>query len=115
MIVLTTSTDSQNIRIIPRDYPSNVIIRLRDDSTNVTTNANSPATTDKDYLLISYSFSLKEGRFYDLTILDGNSVIYKDKIFCTDQDIDQLENNYYSNNKDVYSLYNGYDNQYTVR
>lgn len=115
MKVLTTSNDFQNLKFIPRRFYDSVIISLRDDSTNETTNANVSATTDKDYMLISYQFSLKEGRFYDLNILNGNSVIYKDKIFCTDQIVNQLDNDYYDENKNKYTFYNGSDKKYIVR
>tara|TARA_R110000850_G_scaffold234087_1_gene359067 strand:- start:1016 stop:1480 length:465 start_codon:yes stop_codon:yes gene_type:complete len=42
-------------------------------------------------------------------------IIYKDKIFCTNQDIDQLNNDYYNLNLGEYLDYNGYDNTYLVR
>jgi hypothetical protein len=42
--------------------------------------------------------------------------IYNDKIFCTDQDVDQLnQNDYYKLNKDQFTFYEGFDNTYTVR
>ena len=41
--------------------------------------------------------------------------IFKDRIFCTDQNIDQLNNDYYDLNEDEYLSYNGYDNTYKVR
>ena len=44
---------------------------------------------------------------------DG-TIIYKDKIFCTDQAIDQSVNNYYSVNKDVYKEETSYDNDYII-
>lgn len=102
MKVLTTSTSNQTIKVIPREYVSPVTLKLRDDSTNEVTTATVSTTTDKDYMVISYSFSLVEGHFYDLTLLSGADVIYLDKIFCTDQTIDQDTNNYYSVNKDEY-------------
>jgi hypothetical protein len=103
MKVLTTSTSDQTLKIIPREYVSTVTLKLRDDSTNEVTTLNDITTsTDKDYMLISYGFNLVEGHFYDLTILSGSNIIYLDKIFCTDQTIDQDTNNYYSVNKDEY-------------
>ena len=112
MKVLTTSLNPQIIRVIPRRYPDDLTIRLRDDSTNeITTYALESAEwnyTDElwealnvdwnslgeyyeenGYLIIQNSYSLVQDRFYDLELIDelGN-VIYKDKIFCTNQDID---------------------------
>lgn len=110
MKVLNESNDLQNIRIIPRTYPTGITLVLRDDQTNLSVsystlfqtwntfdvdwqltelNWNSENdlsfTTDNDYLVISNVFSLRLNHFYDLTVLDeNNAVIYKDKIFCTD-------------------------------
>lgn len=102
MKVLTTSPSNQTLKIIPREYVSTVTLKLRDDSTNEVTTATVSTTTDKDYMVISYTFSLVEGHFYDLTILSGSDVIYLDRVFCTDQTIDQDTNNYYSVNKNEY-------------
>jgi hypothetical protein len=103
MIHLTTSANAQTVKVIPRSYASNVSMILRDDSTNVEVAYNLSATTDKNYLVLSQAFSLTEGRFYDLTIKEGADIIYKDKVFCTDQMVDQDTNNYYSvNDKNTY-------------
>jgi len=56
--------------------------------------------------------------FYDVlwnVDSDYKEDIYRDKIFCTDQDIDQLnDNDHYQLNKDQYTHYNGYNNDYFV-
>ena len=113
MKVLTTSTDTQTIKVIPRYYVGTVTLKLRDDSTNEVTTASVNTVTDKDYLSISYAFNLKEGRYYDLTLLNGSKVVYLDKIFCTDQTINQDTNDYYSVNKDEYVSKSG-NNDYIV-
>ena len=132
MIILTTSTAEQTIRIIPRQYPDDVTIILRDDSTNtevtytlesmewentdevwetVDMNWNSAGGyyEDKGYLVIQNNYALTENRFYDLTIKEGSSVIYKDKIFCTDQTIAD-----YSVNSGEYVTEDSYDNDYII-
>ena len=114
MIHLTTSTDAQTVRVIPRSYATNVSLVLRDDSTNAEVTYNLSATTDKNYLVLSQAFSLTEGRFYDLTIKEGSSVIYKDKVFCTDQTVDQDTNSYYSVNDGEYTSDTSYDNDYII-
>ena len=117
MIHLTTSASSQTLKIIPRSYASTVSMILRDDSTNnETTYSSISTTTDKNYLVISKALSpvLVEGRFYDLTVKEGTSIIYKDKIFCTDQTIDQSNNDYYSVNEGEYTTENSYDNDYII-
>jgi hypothetical protein len=46
MIHLTTSTDAQTIKIIPRSYASNVSMILRDDSTNAEVTYSVSTTTN---------------------------------------------------------------------
>ena len=114
MIKLTTSTDAQTIKIIPRSYATSVSMVFRDDSTNTSVTYTSSATTNKNYLVISQALALKEGRFYDLTIKEGTNVIYKDKVFCTDQTVDQDTNNYYTVNQGEYTTETTYDNDYII-
>lgn len=114
MIHLTTATDAQTVKIIPRSYASNVSMILRDDSTNAEVTYSVSTTTDKDYLVLSQAFALTEGRFYDLTIKEGTEIIYKDKVFCTDQTVDQDTNDYYSINDGEYTSDTSYDNDYII-
>jgi len=117
MIHLTTSASAQTLKIIPRSYAGTVNMILRDDSTNnETTYSSISTTTDKNYLVISKALSpvLVEGRFYDLTVKEGTSIIYKDKIFCTDQTINQSNNDYYSVNQGEYTTEDSYDNDYII-
>ena len=115
MISLTTSSSAQTLKIIPRSYASSVSMILRDDSTNTSTTYTSISTsTDKNYLVISQAFNpvLVEGRFYDLTVKEGSNIIYKDKIFCTDQTISD-----YSVNSGEYTIPTGddkFDNDYII-
>ena len=112
---LTTSASAQTLKIIPRSYASTVSMILRDDSTNTSTTYGSISTsTDKNYLVISQALNpvLVEGRFYDMTVKEGSNVIYKDKIFCTNQTISS-----YSVNSGEYTVPTGndqYDNDYII-
>ena len=117
---LTTTASAQTLKIIPRSYASSVSMILRDDSTNTSTTYSSISTsTDKNYLVISQALSpvLVEGRFYDMTVKEGTSVIYKDKIFCTSQTINQSNNDYYTVNSGEYTIPTGddkHDNDYII-
>ena len=120
MIHLTTAATKQTINIIPRNYASTVNVVVRDDSTNTSTTYSTIATTtDKNYLQVGITFSpvLVEGRFYDVNVKEVTSVIYKDTIFCTDQTINQANNDYYSVNEGAYTVPTGadaYDNDYII-
>jgi hypothetical protein len=141
MIVLKTTTSSQAFEIIPREYGSQFTMSIRDDSTNVTQIYEvSNAITSGNYLTFSQAFSpvLVEGHFYDLELytdpnfwntnyflwelynefwnVDTTNIvdIFKDKIFCTDQEIDQMDNLYYNINQGQYITDNSYNNDYIV-
>ena len=112
MKVLNNRSEIQTIRVIPRSYPSSLTLSLRDDQTNTTVtyalngndwdvsdyvwslldrdwDADSVGfSVDNDYLVIDNIYSLREFHFYDLSVLDQDGdVIYKDKIFCTNEPI----------------------------
>ena len=48
-----------------------------------------------------------------LSFVDYSDLIYKDKVFCTDQDVDQDLNEYYSVNDGVYTEEAG-DNEFII-
>ena len=141
MIVLTTSTLAQAFKVIPRTYPDEFTLSIRDDSTNVTqTYEVTTGVTSGNYLTFSQAFSpvLVEGHFYDIKLysdpnfwntnyflwelynefwnIDTTNIvdIFKDRIFCTDQEIDQMDNLYYKINEGQYITDNSYNNDYIV-
>jgi hypothetical protein len=138
MIILSTSAVAQEVKVIPREYIADFSLSLRDDSTNVLqTYEITNASTVGNYLVFSNIFNLVANHFYDITLQTAYSfwntnfklwqneatlwnvddaddtIIYKDRIFCTDQDV--TDNKMYDINKDQYNTYNGYDNTYIVR
>ena len=141
MIVLTTSALAQNLKVIPRTYGAEFTLSIRDDSTNVTeTYEVTSAVTSGNYLTFDQIFNpvLREGHFYDIKLysdpnfwntnyflwelynefwnIDTTNIvdIFKDRIFCTDQEIDQMDNLYYELNKGQYITDNSYNNDYIV-
>ena len=86
MIVLTTSTSAQTFSFIPRDTPTSMV--LTDDQTNVPVTIAITSQTSGDYVnTITADFDLIEGHFYDLVLYKNTDIVYKDRIFCTDQNI----------------------------
>jgi len=118
MIILTTSATAQSFSIIPTSYVAAFTLSIRDDSTNVVKTYNiTDAVTLNNYLNFSNTFDpiLVVNHFYDLRLIVGGETIYRDRIFCTDQTIDQSNNDYYDLNEGEFTTYNGFDNTYTVR
>ena len=109
MKILTTSASAQTLKIIPREYQANIDVILRDNSTNESTTYSVATSTSGDYMTFDLTLSLVENRFYDMTCKFGSDVIYKDKIFCTDQVIAD-----YTVNEGQYTTENSYDNDYII-
>ena len=118
MIILKTLATAQSLSVIPRSYLGTFTMAIRDDSTNVTVDYQiTSAVTSGNYLNFSNIFALVQNHFYDVELFtDSNKTdsIYKDRIFCTDQNIDQSTNDYYKLNEGQFTTYNGYDNTYIV-
>ena len=120
MIILKPIATAQTLKFIGRfDNADSIILRDEQDNTEVTLNAY--FTLDTYYLTADIIFNLQENRFYNLTVYNSISdyevrveldegtvesldcvseldtintdIVYKDKIFCTSQDIDSYSIN----------------------
>jgi len=96
MIILKEQETAQTLNAII--YGSNAdSIVLRDEETNIEIVIDCIFSIDKYYATTSVIFPIKENKYYTLNIKNGINVVYKDKIFCTNQTISD-----YSINKDQY-------------
>ena len=84
MIVLQQSALSQTFKIIPRQFAADSMI-ITDETTRDSITYNITITQLDYYAVISEIIALVEGHTYTLTVFDGANVVYKDKIFCTNQ------------------------------
>ena len=84
MIVLQQSALSQTFKIIPRQFAADSMI-ITDETTRDSITYSITITQLDYYAVISEIIALVEGHTYTLTVLDGANVVYKDKIFCTNQ------------------------------
>ena len=93
MIILTTSTSEQSFVFIPRRHTFDYV-GITDEQTGVTVEISNYTHTIGDYYdEIEAEFNLVENHFYDLVIIRGAVVVYKDRIFCTDQPISSFSVN----------------------
>ena len=119
MKVLSNTGASQTMKIIPREYVADATLEVTDDTTNSKTTYNlNNMTTSGDELNVAVAFSpvLKEDTFYDMVLknVTNGKVIYKDKIFCTNQSTNQAGNEHYTINDSVYTTDTSYDDDYIV-
>lgn len=99
MIILQESIEPQTINFIPRSYGADTII-LRNEITNEVQTISAEFYLNNYYLTTTTVFDIKEKNTYNITITNGNEVVYKDKIFCTNQVISDYtinQNEYVAN------------------
>ena len=98
MVILTTSTSAQTFSFIPRSLTYDGLY-VTDESTNTTSTISITSSASNDYYeTITASFTLIEGRFYTFEVRNGSDVVFKGKIFCTDQTVStySVNNNNYT-------------------
>lgn len=87
MIILTTDTTPQNFVFIPRSSSFDTV-EITDDQTNETVSITPYTYTQGEYYdEIEAEFNLVENHFYNLVIKAEDIVVYRDRIFCTDQSL----------------------------
>jgi len=102
MIVLQKSASDQTFSFIPRSYTSGTTYTIK--IINETTNKEVYSDTTTSFTLVDYyyqhtdTFTLLEDTLYTLEITAGSDVIYRDKIFCTNQTVSSysVNNNEYT-------------------
>ena len=133
MHVVTTSTDSQTIRFVPRrQNDGDVTVRIYDKSSrreinysssyvwqttdllfnNVDQNWNADPEVVFNYgdifSTVSGQFSFRENEYYGIKLIDNGGELYKGILFCTDQtDFDK-----FNVHKNEYIAEQSYDNEY---
>jgi hypothetical protein len=96
MIILKQQTTPHTINAI-LDGDAGTTIVLRDEETNIVTTLNATFTSNSYYSTAVILLPIVDGKTYDITIKNGANVVYRDKIFCTNQTIAE-----YTINKNQY-------------
>jgi len=86
MIILQESASAQTFKFIPRELEATSMV-IRDEAENTETTISIIPTVSTYYLEVTEILTLIENRTYTLKVLNGTDVVYKDKIFCTNQTI----------------------------
>ena len=91
MTVLQESASAQNLDFIPRSFTSgntyNVTIVNEQTNTEIYNQDVDTITENLYYNRLNAIFNVKQDNFYMVTVKSGSDVIFKDKIFCTNQTI----------------------------
>jgi len=97
MIVLKEIGTAQTVRFVPTRRNAGIRLFLRNETTNVEVEYSITCTQVSYYLTFSKILNLEEGHFYTIVIKQDDELIFRDKVFCTNQTIGA-----YSVNKDEY-------------
>jgi hypothetical protein len=92
MIVLQEIGTAQDFKVIPRAYLADRM-EITGETTRTTVSYDITSTVDGYYLTWSNIVTLKENNFYTLTVYNGADIVYKDKIFCTNQAVSNFSVN----------------------
>ena len=113
---LITTSGNKTFKIIPREFTVGTLnLKLTSESTNKSITVNATSVIDGNYISFDAVFgTLTESDFYILEVSYLNNIIYKDKIFCTDQAINQSNDEYYSVNKNQYISEESSDNEFII-
>lgn len=92
MIILKEQLTDQTFRFIPRELKADTLV-FTNESTNEEVSYVCDFYKDSYYLSVTDTFTLKEGTFYSLKVLNNNDIVYRDRVFCTNQNLDTFSIN----------------------
>lgn len=86
MIIIRPNLETQTITIIPRYNATDLTVTLLNEETQVNNEFEEvEATYSNGYLTFSVDLICKESESFNLEVKDGNMVLFRDKVFATDQ------------------------------
>lgn len=102
MNVVSPSVTSHQLKVVPRFYPvGQCVLRLKNKVTGVATTQNIEPVISDGYLYADYTHTFKNLDSYQVEMTRGDEVVYRGKIFATDQFDDTQD---YKITKDVFTL-----------
>jgi hypothetical protein len=110
MNIVTPSAGSKTITIIPRKYPASVTAKLTNENTNTTEVKTITPVNSNGFMSLVSTWTLTNDNFYLLEVFDGTLLIYRGRVFCTNQT--NLPK--YSVNYNLYTEANLTDNSFIV-
>ncbi|NBU46483.1 MAG: hypothetical protein EBS34_03390 [Flavobacteriales bacterium] len=94
MIILQESQQQQTFKIVPTRIANINQMVVKDEQTNTTVTSTFVSNTIGDYVnTIIGQFSLKQNHFYTIEFKSNGVLCHKDRIFCTNQNIDTFSVN----------------------
>jgi hypothetical protein len=105
MIILQETGIAQEFKVIPRELVADSMTLTSETTGEAVTYVITPII-DRYYLVINEIVALKENNFYTIEVKNATEIVYKDKIFCTNQTVSDFSVN--NNEFTTYSSDNDY-------
>ncbi len=96
MIILKESALEQTFKIVPRAMQCDRI-EVINSAEGITESLDVNPVIDRYFLEISTILDIKENNFYTLNAYNGENIVFKGRIFCTNQQVKE-----YTVNKNTY-------------
>lgn len=86
MIVIDPNDTTHFIRVIPRNYDNNAnTFNLYDETNRDTTSITNTKVLSNGFAIYEVDLTVSEGEEFSVKINDGNTVVWRGKIFVTSQ------------------------------
>jgi len=85
MNIVTPAAGPKSIIIIPRSYPNSVTAKLTNENTNTTEVKTITPSSSNGFMTLTASWILVNNNFYLFEVYNGSLLIYRGRVFCTDQ------------------------------
>lgn len=92
MKVVLSTDSTHTLSLIPRYYPSlAVVVELKNEVTKTKTEVANTYSISDGEMSIVFDFSFADKDRYQLKLTEGSSVVYRGKIICTDQTVQDFK------------------------
>lgn len=86
MKVFTATSDEQEMRVRPRQKITSVVLYIRNEASDTTSNYSLTGTYSGGFLVLGVEHGFEEGEQYELWIEDtSDNLLWRGKGYCTDQ------------------------------
>lgn len=103
MIILKELNTDQTFKIMPRSSTADTMTIQEEGTSNAAVSyAITLGEADSYYHTITKTVTLEEGKFYIIKVFNGSDIVFRGRIFCTNQTIED-----YTINNGIYEQHQG--------
>jgi len=85
MKIVLPSDTTHSIDLIPRFYPTSIVLNLYNETTRESTDVASTFSVVDGIMNVSFDFTFTENQKYQIKIKESDEVVYRGKLIATSQ------------------------------